>query len=344
MKEALYYNKLDKDTVQCVLCPHECRLRPGQMGICSVRQNIDGKLVTHVYNRAIAVHVDPIEKKPLFHVAPGSRSFSMAAMGCNFHCKFCQNSSISQVDTIEIIQRNSETITAAQLVEAAKQQHCRSIAYTYTEPTIYYEYAIECAELAHQAGLLNIFVSNGYINPEPLEQISPVLDAANIDLKSFREDFYRKLVGAKLNPVLDTLRLMKSLKIFVEITTLIIPTHNDSEDELHDIARFIKQEMGEETPWHISRFYPQYKLTNIPPTPPETLRRARDIGLAEGLKYVYTGNVPGDSGESTWCPQCGELVIQRYGYSINKINLKNGCCAKCQTRINGIEMDANNDN
>jgi len=339
VKEASFYKQLESNAVECNLCAHNCKLSPGQTGICGVRQNVDGKLMSLVYGQAVAVHVDPIEKKPLFHVAPGSRSFSMATVGCNFKCKFCQNSSISQANGPQALERSCEYVEPIRMIEVASEQGCRSVAYTYTEPTIYFEYASECATLAKDVGIYNIFVSNGFMNPEPLKAISPVLDAANIDLKSFRDEFYRKFIGARLTPVLDTLKLMKSLGIWVEVTTLIIPEHNDSPEELLDIAEFISTELGTETPWHISRFYPQYKMTNVPPTPQATLDRAHQIGLDAGLKYVYTGNVHGHPSESTCCPGCGEIVIKRLGFQLVESHIEKGTCTYCQTMIDGIAMD-----
>jgi len=338
MKEALFYEQLKNGNVRCNLCPHFCLLKLDQIGICHVRQNINGKLHSLVYGRSIALHVDPIEKKPLFHMMPGSQSFSMSTVGCNFKCKFCQNYNISQVSNAVDILDTGTPVSPSELVTLAEQNSCQSIAYTYTEPTIYYEYAYDCCQIAHQKKLLNVFVSNGYINPEPLKLISPYLDAINIDLKSFRESFYKRLVGGKLAPVLDTLKLAKSLGIWVEVTTLVIPTENDSEKELTDIAQFIADELGAETPWHISRFYPHYKLTTLPPTPVKTLQKARDIGFAAGLRYVYTGNVPGDEGESTICYNCGKVLIKRYGFNLLSYHISNSACEFCGTQIDGLNL------
>ncbi len=338
MKEALFYQKLESNKVICELCPHLCKLNENQTGICSVRKNSSGKLYSLVYGKSIAVHVDPIEKKPLFHVAPGSRSFSMATAGCNLHCKFCQNSDISQVSRTINLDLTGQELSPDELVAVAVRNNCQSIAYTYTEPTIYFEYASDTAKIAHQQGLLNVFVTNGFINPEPLQYIHKYLDAANVDLKSYSDSFYKKLVGAKLNPVLETIKLMKKLNIWVEVTTLIIPGENDSEEELKQIAGFIKNEAGEETPWHISRFYPQYKLENHPPTPVSTLQKAYDIGKEQGLRYVYMGNVPGNRTESSFCYNCGEMVVDRYGYQIQKNNIKSGMCGFCGVEIDGVGM------
>ncbi len=338
MKEAMFYCQLEDERVLCELCPHFCKLKENQIGICGVRKNISGKLYSLVYGKAIAVHVDPIEKKPLFHVAPGSRSFSISTVGCNFHCKFCQNHDISQVENVNVLNRFNREISAEQLVTMAKQNLCSSIAYTYTEPTIYFEYAYDTAKIAHEKGLLNIFVTNGYINPEPLQFINEYLDAANVDLKSFNENFYRKLVGAKLAPVLDTLKLMKELSIFVEVTTLVIPGENDSEQELTEIASFIKNELGPETPWHISRFYPQYLLADHPSTPVSTLNRAREIGQEQGLRYVYLGNLAGSDAENTYCYNCGKLLIERYGYQIIQDTVEAGNCKFCGAKIDGLNI------
>ncbi len=336
MKEASFYRPLDEKRVECFLCPHLCKLKDEQVGICRVRQNRGGKLYSLVYGKAIAVHVDPIEKKPLFHVAPGSQSFSVATVGCNFKCKFCQNYDISQVPDLSIIDRYSRQFSPRDLVEMAVRNHCKSIAYTYTEPTIFFEYAYDTAKLAHELGILNVFVTNGYISPEPLEKIQPFLDAANVDLKSFSDEFYRKFTGARLEPVLKTLKLMKKLDIWMEVTTLVIPGENDSDEELTEIARFIANDLGSDTPWHVSRFYPQYHLQTHSPTPVSTLERALEIGTKAGLRYVYVGNVPGSEGENTVCPQCKETVIHRFGYRIQENHVQLGKCEFCGAAIDGL--------
>ena len=338
MKEAMFYRQAEDGSVVCELCPHFCKLKDNQIGICGVRKNSAGKLYSLVYGKAVAVHVDPIEKKPLFHVDPGSQSFSMSTVGCNFHCKFCQNYDISQVKIVDPVERFSRELSPSQLVKMARRDGCRSIAYTYTEPTIYFEYAYDTAKIAHENGLLNVFVTNGYINPEPVQFIQDYLDAANVDLKSFSEKFYKKLVGAKLAPVLDTLKLMKKLNIFIEVTTLVIPGENDSEDELTEIASFIKNELGPGTPWHISRFYPHYQLTDHSPTPVATLNKAREIGLAQGLRYVYLGNVPGTDAENTYCYNCGKLLIERYGYQVIDKNIDSARCKFCGVKIDGLGL------
>ncbi|MCX5812512.1 MAG: AmmeMemoRadiSam system radical SAM enzyme [Proteobacteria bacterium] len=337
MQEASFYEKLEGRKVQCRLCRHRCIIANGKHGICTVRENRQGTLYTLVYNMPCAYHVDPIEKKPLFHFFPGSKAFSIATAGCNFQCLHCQNYEISQTyrDKKDI---SGKVITPEEAVELAQQSGCKNISYTYTEPTIFYEYAFDIAKLANEKGIYNNFVTNGYIEEEPLFAIRPYLDAANIDLKGFNETFYKNICGAKLSRVLDTIKLYKKLGIWIEITTLIIPGYNDSEAELRAVAQFIKKELGAETPWHVSAFYPTYKLLDAPRTPLKTLHRAREIGLEENLRYVYEGNVPGSDGENTYCYNCNKLVIRRYGYSISDYSIKNGACQFCGAVIDGIGL------
>jgi len=336
MREALLYEKLKNKKVRCNLCPHHCVIEEAKRGICGVKENKEGTLYSLVYGRAVASGVDPIEKKPFFHFFPGSYAFSIATVGCNFSCLFCQNADISQFpkEKKEII---GEFLPPEEIVSYAKRNKCKSISYTYTEPTIFFEYAYETAKIAHQQGIKNNFVTNGFISKEAIKLISPYLDAANVDLKSFGDDFYKKFCGARLQPVLDSLKLMKELGIWVEVTTLIIPTLNDSAEELKSIAEFILG-LGQETPWHISRFYPHYKMADLPPTPVETLHKAREIGKKVGLNYVYSGNVPGDEGENTFCPHCGKKVISRYGFQTLKNYIKEGNCPYCGTKIAGVGM------
>ena len=335
MKEAMFYEQLEDKTVNCNLCSHSCRrIADSKRGICGVRENRDGKLYSLVYGRIAARSVDPIEKKPLFNFLPGSRSYSIATVGCNFRCDNCQNYDISQLPKERGIIVGQD-VSPEEIVLAAKLSNCESIAYTYSEPTIFFEYAYDIAKLASKEGIKNVFVTNGYITPEALKEISPYLDAANIDLKSFSDEFYRKICGARLKPVLDSIRLYKSLGIWTEITTLIIPSLNDSEEELRKIAEFIK-EMGEETPWHITQFHPTYKLIDLTRTPVTILRKAREIGLEAGLKYVYEGNVPGEDGENTYCPNCGKLLIHRFGYHIKENKIKNSACTYCGAEIDGV--------
>ena len=335
MKEAMFYDKLDGKLINCNLCCHRCSsIAVSRKGICGVRENIDGELYSLVYGRVVACAVDPIEKKPLFNFLPGSKSYSIATVGCNFRCDNCQNYDISQLPKDQNIIVGQEVLPE-QIISLAKRSNCASIAYTYSEPTIFFEYAYDVARKAKKEGLKNIFVTNGYITPEALHEIAPYLDAANIDLKSFSDDFYRKSCGARLQSVLDSIKLYKSLGIWTEITTLIIPSLNDSEEELRKIAEFIK-DLGADTPWHITQFHPTYKLIDLPRTPVNTLRRAREIGLEAGLRYVYEGNVPGESGENTYCHNCKKNLIHRFGYQIQNNKIKNSVCTYCGVKIDGI--------
>jgi pyruvate formate lyase activating enzyme len=336
MKEAVLYDKLAGEEVRCALCRHRCRIPEGQRGICGVRENQGGSLYTLVYRQLISRNVDPIEKKPLFHFAPGSRSFSIAAVGCNFHCDFCQNYEISQMPR-DRKQIWGEDVGPEQIVGLAKKAGCRTIAYTYTEPTIYFEYALDIARLASAAGLKNIFVTNGYMTAEALQTLHPHLHGANVDLKAFQDEFYKKRCGGSLEGVLQTLRVMKSLGVWVEITTLIIPGLNDSEEELRGLVAFIVS-LGAETPWHISRFHPMYKMLDRSPTSVQTLARVRKIGLEGGLRYVYTGNVPGDEGEDTYCHQCGKVLIDRMGFQIRNCQLVGNRCYNCGTVLDGVDL------
>lgn len=335
MKEAMFYERLDGDRVRCGLCRFRCLIAAGQRGHCRVRENRDGTLYSLVYGNLVAEHVDPIEKKPLFHLLPGSRSYSLATVGCNFRCLHCQNYGIAQPEE-EAVERSGSFVPPQAVVERALAAGCRSIAYTYTEPTIFFEYAYDTARLAREAGLKNVFVTNGYITPEPLALIAPYLDAANIDLKGFTDSFYREVVGASLGGVLDCIRDYKRHGIWIELTTLVIPNRNDSDPELRGIAHFIASEVGVETPWHVTQFYPTHRLTDEPRTPVDTLRRACRIGKEAGLRYVYEGNVPGEGGENSYCPSCNSLLIRRYGYLVEKNLLAHGRCPGCGTGIDGI--------
>lgn len=336
--EAWLYKTMQDQRVQCRLCCHMCVIDSGQRGLCGVRENRDGVLETRVYGRLIATGDDPIEKKPLFHLMPGSRSFSIATVGCNFKCRFCQNADIAQMPADRDGMVTGDPATPQQVVTAARRRSCASIAYTYTEPTVFFEFACDTARLAHRQGLKNIFVTNGFMSAEALKRISPWLDAANVDLKAYTDDFYKQQCGARLGPVKKTLRRMKSLDIWVEVTTLIIPGLNDDPAELSRLAAFIADDLGIETPWHVSRFHPTYLLTDRGATPVETLMRAREIGLAAGLKYVYTGNIPGQGGEDTICPGCGETVIARRGFQIMDNRVRKGRCSGCGTVIDGVGM------
>jgi pyruvate formate lyase activating enzyme len=280
--------------------------------------------------------VDPIEKKPMFHFAPGSRSFSIATVGCNFRCDFCQNYEISQMPRNEN-QITGQDASPEEIVTMAKKTGCKTMAYTYTEPTIYFEYAFDIAQRASKEGLKNIFVTNGYMTEEALRTLHPYLHGANVDLKAFREEFYQKRCGAKLEGVLKSLKVMRELGVWVEITTLIIPGLNDSEEELRDLAQFIVS-LGKEVPWHISRFHPMYKMLDRSPTSVKILDRARKIGLDAGLRYVYTGNVPGDPGEDTFCHHCGQLLVDRLGFQILKYQIQEKKCVKCGTEMDGVDL------
>ncbi|QTA92459.1 AmmeMemoRadiSam system radical SAM enzyme [Desulfonema magnum] len=336
--EAYLYEPLEDRKVRCNLCNHRCIIKEGRRGICNVRENQAGILKSLVYGKLIAQHIDPIEKKPLFHLLPGSLSYSIATVGCNFKCMFCQNANIAQMPTDHKGLIMGDPCTPEAVVRAAEAGNCKSIAYTYTEPTIYFEFAFNTAKIAHEKGIKNVFVTNGYMTSEALEMISPYLDAANVDLKAFNNEFYKKLCGAKLEPVKESLKKMKSLGIFVEITTLLIPGLNDDKEELEGLASFIAEELGIETPWHISRFHPTYRLTDRPPTPVPTLVMAREIGIKAGLRYVYVGNVPGEKGEDTFCYHCGETLVDRWGFSIRKNLIKNGVCSYCGSEIDGVGL------
>jgi pyruvate formate lyase activating enzyme len=337
MKEAVLYERLESKKVRCRLCRHGCRIDDGKKGICSVRTNRDGTLYTLVYDKVVSTNVDPIEKKPLFHFAPSTSSFSIATVGCNFQCSFCQNYSISQMPRDQGRVAGHD-IPPEQLAELAVKYGCRSISYTYTEPTIYYELARDTMVAARGRGLLNVFVTNGYMTREMLDDSKGLIDAANVDLKAFNDKFYTRYCKARREGVMDSMCYMKELGIWLEVTTLLIPGLNDDPDELRDMARFIRDKLSPGTPWHISRFYPQYKEQDIPPTAVEALRRARQIGVDEGLSYVYTGNVPSDPGEKTSCPQCSELLVDRVGFSCRTYAIKDGRCPKCGYVIDGVEM------
>lgn len=363
LHEARFYKPLPDNKVLCYLCPHDCQIPDGARGACGVRYNYQGRLYTLVYDKVVAREVNPIEKKPLFHFYPGSFAYSISTVGCNLRCSFCQNWHISQwpkdhlpkhleagqqpaADAPEVIcpqlvemERTiaGEPITPGSIVEAAKKTGCLSISYTFTEPTIFYELAYDTAVLAHEQGLLNNFISNGFISEEPLRELATVLDAANIDLKFFKEESYRRVSRARLQPILDAIRLYHELGVWLEITTLIIPGINDSEDELRQIAGFI-HDLDPSIPWHVSQYYPAYKMRDHPPTPVKTLRRAREIGQEIGLRYVYEGNVPGEGGENTYCPECGELLIERYGFVVRQNRIHDSRCPDCDAVIDGIGM------
>jgi len=332
-KEALLWDSLDDKRVHCHLCAHECRIPESKFGICGVRQNVDGILYTLVYGQVIAAHVDPIEKKPLYHFLPGSLSYSIATVGCNFRCGFCQNWQISQASRRDGAGASGATLMPEEIVEEARRNHCLSISYTYTEPTIFFEYAYDTAILAKKAGLANVFVTNGYMTRQALEMIRPYLDAANVDLKSFSEAYYKKNCMARLQPVLDTITSLKQLGIWFEVTTLIVPDENDSDEELSQIAGFLSG-VDKDIPWHVSRFHPDYRFLDHRATPIETLKRAREIGREKGLRYIYLGNVP--EGANTYCYRCQALAVERRYMGMERCNLKNGHCPACDSEIKGI--------
>jgi pyruvate formate lyase activating enzyme len=334
MKEAYLYEKLEDQKVRCYLCNHRCLIKDGLKGICGVRENRGGTLFSLVYGQVIARHVDPIEKKPLFHFLPGSSSYSIATAGCNFKCLFCQNADISQMphDRKQIL---GEAMMPEIVLEEALRSRSATISYTYTEPTIFFEFALDIARAASSKGLRNIFVSNGYMTEECLKEIYPNLHGANVDLKGFSNKYYKEVCGAKLEPVLKTLELMRKMNVWVEVTTLLVPGLNDSKEELEQLAKFLVN-LDPNIPWHISRFHPTYRLTNVRPTPPESIRKAKDIGYGAGLKYVYTGNLPGDEGEKTFCHQCKEVLIDRYGFYVRKNVIANSRCPKCGAEIPGV--------
>ncbi len=338
LKEAMLYEKLENGRVRCFLCSHGCVIEDGHMGICNVRENRDGVLYTKTYGRTISRAVDPIEKKPLFHVWPGSRSFSIATPGCNLRCDWCQNAEISQMPRQQHFNAGMPAVPA-DIVHEAQNAGCRTIAYTYTEPTIFFEYSHDTSILAHDAGLANVYVTNGFMSAEMLELYHPYLDAANVDLKAFRDETYRNHVGGRLQAVLDNMKRMKDYGIWLEVTTLLIPGINNDPNEIRDIVRFIANDLGRDTPWHISRFFPTYKMTDIPPTPVAALEEAHDIAAEEGLNYIYLGNVHSKDGENTKCPDCGATVIHRQGFGRIVNDLVDGCCPGCNTSIPGLGMD-----
>lgn len=330
---AQHYEKLEGRRVRCTLCPRECQVDDMERGYCGVRENRGGDYFTLVYGRPCTMHVDPVEKKPLFHFLPGTEIFSMATVGCNVNCNFCQNWQISQ---IRPEQERSYDAPPEKIVQIAQSYATPSIAHTYTEPVIFYEYVKGVGEEAHKKGLRNTFISNGYIKEKPLLELLPYLDAVKIDLKAYTEKFYRELVDGELKPVLETLEHLAKAGMWTEIVYLVIPTHNDDENEIRDMCRWIKTELGAEVPLHFTRFHPQYKLKTLPPTPIRTLEKSREIALAEGLHYVYIGNVPGNPAEHTYCPSCGSILIRRSGYRIKIEGFQNGTCLKCGHEIPGV--------
>jgi len=334
LRKAMFYETMDDAAVKCYLCNHHCSIAPKKFGLCGVRENVDGELQTHAFGEVIAASPDPVEKKPLYHFLPGTYSFSVAAPGCNFQCGFCQNWQISQVSEHSPRLSRKQELSPADIVRMAKETGCRSISYTYTEPTIFFEYAFETAKEAKKEGLYNVFVTNGFMTSEPLNTIEPYLDACNIDLKAFQEGFYRKICKGRLEPVLQSIRLMKTLGIWVEITTLIIPGQNDTPDELRSIAGFIAS-VDKTIPWHISRFHPDYRFGWAESTAPETLRKGYEIGIEAGLQFVYMGNLRGEN-RNVLCPNCSTVVVARNETSLLKGNLNGNKCGSCGHTVPGV--------
>lgn len=359
--EARFYELQPDGRVLCTLCPHDCSIPDGARGACAVRYAEGGKLYTLVYDKVVAREIDPVEKKPLYHFYPGSRSYSIATVGCNLRCAFCQNWDISQWPKEHLARHVApdgsgrttepvcpsltelesvipgERVTPRAIVDAAHSTDCQSIAYTYIEPTVFYELAYDTAKLAKAEGLKNIFVTNGFIGESALRELATVIDAANVDLKFFKDESYRRISRARLQPVLEAIRLYRKLGVWVEVTTLVIPGLNDSDEELQAIAEFIRS-VGAEVPWHISQFYPAYKMLDRPPTPLQTLQHAAEIGRAAGLRYVYEGNVPGEPGEDTHCYRCGALLIDRYGFHVRQNRIVAGACPDCGASVDGLGM------
>ncbi len=326
IKEGVLFDRLPNNKVKCNVCSHRCTIAEGKVGICGTRKNIDGKIHTLIYNTVSSEAVDPIEKKPLYHFLPGTLSYSLGSIGCNFRCEHCQNWNISQV-TLE--EAWTKEITPEEAVRRALATGCKSISWTYNEPAIWHEYTYDSAALAKKAGLKTIYVTNGYITPEALERISPYLDAYRVDIKSFSEDFYKKVCGARLAPVLESTKLAKKLGMHVEVITLIIPTRNDSREEITQIVRWVRDNLGVDTPMHFTRFHPMYKMDDLTSTPTETLEMAHDIAKKEGMRFVYTGNVPGHKYENTYCPKCNALLIDRAGFRASTIKIEGGKCPSC---------------
>lgn len=331
----MLWEPLDGQNVQCYLCGHKCVISAGKYGICCVKANVAGTLKSLNYSAVVAVHVDPIEKKPLFHFLPGSLSLSVAAVGCNFQCEFCQNWQISQSPR-RLRSIDGQATSPHQIVSAAVNYDCASISYTYTEPTVFFELAYDTARIAHQQGIRNCFVSNGYMTPAAIEMIAPYLDAINVDLKAFKDETYRRLMKARLEPVLTCLRSLAKAGVWMEVTTLIVPGMNDSPDELRQIAEFIANDLGPGVPWHVSRFHGDYKMTDTPATPLETLETACRLGAEAGLKYVYCGNVTGCADERTYCPSCENVLVDRVGYAVRNAIVTDGRCPLCDEPIEGI--------
>lgn len=333
LKEAMFYKKIDEETVQCSLCPRNCSLIEGQRSFCRVREVEKGKLYSLVYGIPCSIHIDPIEKKPIFHMLPGTTSFSIATTGCNLRCKFCQNWSISQAKPEDV---DYVYLPPQEVVRLAEEKKCASIAYTYSEPTVFYEYMLDTAKIAKEKNIKNIYVTAGYINPEPAKLLAKYIDAANIDLKAYDDEYLQNICAQRLEPLLKAIKLFKELGVWIEITNLILPTLNDDMEKIRKMCIWIKENLGPDTPLHFSRFFPIYKMIHLPPTPVSTLEEARGIAMEVGLNYVYIGNVPGHSGENTYCPQCKSLLIERKVFFLSRYNLNKNKCKFCNREIAGI--------
>lgn len=332
MKQAMFWGKKEGKTVQCHLCPRNCVIKDKERGNCRVRQNREGKLYSLVYGEACAVAIDPMEKKPLFHFLPSSRIYSIGTAGCNLHCKFCQNWTTSQANPEDVY---TEKLLPKDIVKNAAESSCQSIAYTYNEPVVYYEYALDTAKLARKKGLKNVIVCSGFINQEPLLEWCKYIDAANIDLKGFTDEYYRKITGAWLQPVLDTIKTLHEKGVWLELTNLIVPTLNDDMKTIKKMCEWIKENLGPDVPLHFSAFFPCYLLEHLPPTPPETVLKARNIALKAGLNFVYAGNMMVEKEGNTHCPKCGKLLIERKWFEVVQNKIKNKKCS-CGYKVPGV--------
>ncbi|MBZ5545104.1 MAG: AmmeMemoRadiSam system radical SAM enzyme [Acidobacteriia bacterium] len=333
VREAQFYEKLAYKKIKCKLCPRECVIDDRERGYCGARENRGGTYYTLVHSRVVTAHIDPIEKKPFFHVLPGTLAFSIATAGCNVNCKMCQNWEISQVRPEQV---RATYAPPAKVAELARENRCPAIAYTYSEPVIFYEYVVDTAQAAHEVGVRSVVVTGGYVSEEPLKKLCKAVDAIKVDLKAYSEKFYKEVVNGELKHVLNTLVTIRKQGMWNEIVYLVVPTLNDSDQEFQGLARWIKSDLGPDVPLHFSRFHPEYLLKNLPPTPLETLERAKAIADAEGLHYVYIGNVPGHPAESTYCPKCRKVVVERLGYTVGAVHLKHGKCEYCHTPIPGL--------
>jgi pyruvate formate lyase activating enzyme len=332
-KEAMFYEKLKENEIKCKLCPKECEIGDRERGWCGVRENREGTYYTLVYGNPCSINPDPIEKKPFFHFLPGTLAFSIATAGCNLNCKFCQNWEISQFRPEET---KNYRLPPMEVVKEARQCECRTIAYTYSEPTIFYEYMLDTAKLGRKAGMKSVVVSAGFINPDPLKMLCQNVDAIKIDLKSFRDDFYNKICKAELKPVLDSLKVIKSMGVWCEVVYLVIPTLNDSDAELRDASKWVFDNLGPDVPLHFSRFFKKYQLQNLPPTSVERLNTARQMAMDIGLRYVYVGNLAGNPGENTYCPKCKKQIIERHVNIVKQMSIVNGKCKWCGEKIPGV--------